>query len=152
MRARRRRLALVSTLRLLNASAGAAPAIRRGLAANWGGVRHGRDVARDFVGAKGTALSPPLAMMVAQALLAAAALRPGRAGAGRHAERADLVARAAPGDVRPGARGDRGRRPGAAGAAGPAGRGLAWRLLEVLRAAARRAIMCRKVMLSRGPV
>ena len=77
----RRRLALVSTLGLLNASAGAALALRRGLPASWGGVLRGRDVARDFVGLKGTALSPPLALLVAQALLTGAALRPGRTGA-----------------------------------------------------------------------
>ena len=75
-----RALLLSSICYLVTASTGAAVAIAAHLPARFAGMLHGQDVARDFVGINGTALSPPLALLLAQAVLTALALRRGRAG------------------------------------------------------------------------
>lgn len=63
----RRRLVLASLGGLACATVGTAIAIRERLPAEFGGFLHGSDVVRDFVAFKGTALSAPLEMLVAQA-------------------------------------------------------------------------------------
>ncbi len=74
-------LSLVSVLWLLNSAIGAAVAIREGLPAEWvGGLYVGRDASAEFFKGTGTALSPGLPMMVAQALFAVLSTRGGRSG------------------------------------------------------------------------
>jgi quercetin dioxygenase-like cupin family protein/carbon monoxide dehydrogenase subunit G len=74
-------LPLVSALWLLNSAFGAAIAIREDLPAEWvAGLYVGRDASAEFFRSGGTALSPGLPMMVAQALFAVLSTRAGRAG------------------------------------------------------------------------
>jgi quercetin dioxygenase-like cupin family protein/carbon monoxide dehydrogenase subunit G len=76
-----RLLPLVSALWLLNAAIGARVAIREDLPAEWVASLHvGRDASAEFFKGAGTALSPGLPMMVAQALFAALSTRGGRGG------------------------------------------------------------------------
>ncbi len=74
------RLVLASTGFLLSGSAGALLAISTHLPARFGGIMHGKDVARDFVLLSGTALSPDLALLLGQLALTGCALRRGRTG------------------------------------------------------------------------
>jgi carbon monoxide dehydrogenase subunit G len=74
-------LSMVSVLWLLNSAFGAAIAIREDLPAEWvAGLYVGRDASAEFFRSGGTALSPGLPMMVAQALFAVLSTRAGRAG------------------------------------------------------------------------
>lgn len=73
-------LVLASVSYLISASLGAALAIATHLPAGFGGLLHGNDVARDFLLLNGTALSPDLAMLVAQLVFTVCALRPGLTG------------------------------------------------------------------------
>ena len=74
-------LSMVSVLWLLNSAIGAAIAIREDLPAEWlAGLYVGRDASAEFFKGGGTALSPGLPMMVAQALFAVLSTRGGRAG------------------------------------------------------------------------
>ena len=72
-------LVLASACYPLSASRGAALSIATGLSARFGGLLAGNDVARDFQSV-GTALSPPLALLLGQLILTGCALRGGRAG------------------------------------------------------------------------
>ncbi len=72
---------IVSVLWLLNSALGARVALNEGLAAEWvAGLYVGRDASAGFFKGGGTALSPGLPMMVAQALLAVLSTRGGWAG------------------------------------------------------------------------
>jgi hypothetical protein len=73
-------LTLVSGLWLVNAAIGAAVAIREDLPGEFVGRSSGRDASADFLTGAGTALSPGLAMMGAQAFFAVLSTRAGRAG------------------------------------------------------------------------
>jgi hypothetical protein len=74
-------LSWVSVLWLLNATTGAAVAIRENLPGELiGGVFIGRDASADFCKGPGTALSPGLAHIAAQVALAILSTRGGRAG------------------------------------------------------------------------
>ena len=74
-------LLMVSVLWLLNSAIGARLAIREDLPAEWvAGLYVGRDASADFFKGGGTALSPGLPMMIAQALFAVLSTRGGRAG------------------------------------------------------------------------
>ena len=74
-------LSLVCVLWLLNSAIGARVAVKEGLPAEWvAGLYAGRDASAEFFKGTGTALSPGLPMMVAQALLAVLSTRGGRAG------------------------------------------------------------------------
>jgi hypothetical protein len=78
---RRSALSMVSVLWLLNSAIGARVAIREDLPGEWvGGLYVGRDASAEFFKGGGTALSPGLPMMVAQALFAALSTRGGRVG------------------------------------------------------------------------
>jgi hypothetical protein len=74
-------LSLVSVLWLLNSAIGAAVAIREELPAEWiAGVYVGRDASAEFFKGGGTALSPGLTMMAAQAICTILSTRSSRAG------------------------------------------------------------------------
>ncbi len=74
-------LFMVSVLWLLNSAIGARVAISEDLPAEWvAGLYVGRDASAEFFKSGGTALSPGLPMMVAQALFAVLSTRGGRAG------------------------------------------------------------------------
>ena len=76
-----RLLSLVCVLWLLNSAIGARIAVKEGLPAEWvAGLYAGRDASAEFFKGTGTALSPGLPMMVAQALLAVLSTRGGRVG------------------------------------------------------------------------
>jgi hypothetical protein len=71
---------MVSMLWLLYSAIGARVAIREDLPAEWvAGLHVGRDASAGFFKGGGTALSPGLPMMVAQALFAMLSTRAGRA-------------------------------------------------------------------------
>ena len=75
-------LSMVCVLWLLNSAIGARVAIREDLPAEWvAGLYVGRDASAEFFKGGGTALSPGLPMMVAQALFAVLSTRGGKAGA-----------------------------------------------------------------------
>jgi len=65
---------------LLIECVGAGLGIATYLPARFGGLLHGRNVVLDFLLLSGTALSPPLVLMVAHALCMLCALSPGRIG------------------------------------------------------------------------
>jgi hypothetical protein len=74
-------LSWICTLWLLNAATGAAVAIREDLPGELiAGVFTGRDVSAEFFKGPGTALSPGLAHIAAQAVFAVLSTRGGRAG------------------------------------------------------------------------
>jgi hypothetical protein len=74
-------LSLVCTLWLLNTAIGAAVAIREDLPGELiAGVFSGRDASAEFFKGPGTALSPGLAHIAAQAIFAVLSTRGGRAG------------------------------------------------------------------------
>jgi hypothetical protein len=74
-------LSMVCMLWLLNSAIGACVAIRKDLPGEWvAGLYVGRDASAGFFKGGGTALSPGLAMMVAQALLTVLSTRGSRAG------------------------------------------------------------------------
>ena len=74
-------LSLVCVLWLLNSAIGARIAVKEGLPAEWvGGLYAGSDASAEFFKGTGTALSPGLPMMVAQALFAVLSTHNGRAG------------------------------------------------------------------------
>lgn len=74
-------LSLVCVLWLLNSAIGARVAVKDGLPAEWvGGLYAGRDASAEFFRGTGTALSPGLPMMVAQALFTVLSTHNGRAG------------------------------------------------------------------------
>jgi hypothetical protein len=74
-------LPIVSVLWLLNSAIGARVALKEGLPAEWvADLYVGRDASAEFFKGGGTALSPGLPMMVAQALLAVLSTRGGWAG------------------------------------------------------------------------
>jgi hypothetical protein len=76
-----RLLTLVCVLWLLNSAIGARVAFKEGLPAEWvGGLYAGRDTSAEFFKGTGTALSPGLPMMVAQALFAVLSTHSGRVG------------------------------------------------------------------------
>lgn len=70
----------VSTLYLVAAVSGAAVAIRENLPGEFAGRTSGRTASADFLSGLGTALSPPLGMLVAQVALSALSTHGGRAG------------------------------------------------------------------------
>ncbi len=81
MRKRLSVLSMVSVLWLLNSAIGARVAVKEGLPAEWvAGLYVGQDASTEFFKGTGTALSPGLPMMVAQALFAVLSTRGGRAG------------------------------------------------------------------------
>ena len=81
MRKRLSGLSMVSVLWLLNSVIGARVAVKEGLPAEWvAGLYDGQDASTEFFKGTGTALSPGLPMMVAQALFAVLSTRGGRAG------------------------------------------------------------------------
>ena len=61
-----RSLGIVSLFHLLSASLGTALAVREDLPAEFGGFLRGHNVFKDFIFGSGTALSPPLFMLVLQ--------------------------------------------------------------------------------------
>jgi hypothetical protein len=73
-------LVLCSLGCLLIGSIGAGVAIATDLPARFGGLLHGTNVPQDFVLLSGTALSPPLVLLVAQLACIVCAFRPGRLG------------------------------------------------------------------------
>jgi quercetin dioxygenase-like cupin family protein len=74
-------LPLVSALWLLNSTIGARVAVKEGLPGEWvAGLYAGRDASAEFFKGGGTALSPGLPMMVAQALFAVLSTHGGWAG------------------------------------------------------------------------
>ena len=74
-------LFIVSVLWLLNSAVGARVAIRGDLPAEWvAGLYVGRDASAEFFKGGGTALSPGLPMMGAQALFLVLSTRGGRSG------------------------------------------------------------------------
>lgn len=74
-------LSSVCVLWLLNSAIGARVAVKEELPAEWvAGLYVGRDASAEFFKDTGTALSPGLPMMVAQALLTILSTRSGRAG------------------------------------------------------------------------
>ena len=74
-------LSLVCVLWLLNSAIGARVAVREGLPAEWvADLYVGRDASAEFFKGTGTALSPGLPMMVAQALFTLLSTRSGRVG------------------------------------------------------------------------
>ena len=80
MRTRPSVLSMVCVLWLLNSAIGARVAVKEGLPAEWvAGLYVGRDASAEFFKGTGTALSPGLPMMVAQALFAVLSTRGGRA-------------------------------------------------------------------------
>ncbi len=76
----RNRLTAASLLYLLHAGVGAGVAIRHDLKAAFPGFYTGRPARRDFVAGPGTALSPPMVLMIWHLLAVLAAERPGRIG------------------------------------------------------------------------
>jgi len=76
-----KRLIMASLLYLISASAGTLLAIKDHLPAQFGGFLGGNDVVLDFLTWRGTALSAPLVMLLAQILFTVLAVRPGSAGA-----------------------------------------------------------------------
>jgi hypothetical protein len=64
-----RTLAIVSLFHLLSAGLGMALAVREDLPAEFGGFLRGHNVLKDFSLGSGTALSPPLFILVAANLL-----------------------------------------------------------------------------------
>lgn len=78
----RHRAYLIGTavLSLLNGAAGAVVAMREDLRAEFPGLCTGKSARQDFVTGWGTALSPPLILMVWQAVSILLALQPGRRG------------------------------------------------------------------------
>jgi hypothetical protein len=74
-----RGLVFSSVFYLISASAGTALAIREYLPARFGGILSGNDVVRDFLSV-GTALSPPLVLLVSQIVLTVCVLRRGAVG------------------------------------------------------------------------
>jgi hypothetical protein len=79
--ARRSAMTILSLAHILAAGASAAVAIREGLPGAFLGRTTGRTARGDFLLGAGTALSPGLAMLAAQAALTLLARRGGRAGA-----------------------------------------------------------------------
>jgi hypothetical protein len=76
-------LSTVSVLWLLNSAIGARVAIREDLPGEWvAGLYVGRDASAEFFKGGGTALSPGLPMMAAQALFTVLSTRGGKAGKG----------------------------------------------------------------------
>jgi quercetin dioxygenase-like cupin family protein len=73
-------LTLVSVLWLLNSALGAAMAIREDLPAEFAGMTRWRDPSSDFFRGSGTALSPGLPMMAAQAIFTLLSTRGDRTG------------------------------------------------------------------------
>jgi hypothetical protein len=74
-------LSMISLLWLLNSAIGARVAIREDLPGEWvAGLYAGRDASAEFFKGGGTALSPGLPMMVAQALFTVLSTRGGKAG------------------------------------------------------------------------
>lgn len=73
-------LVVASALYFANASMGAKIALDEELPAEFAGIRTGKPVVVDFLTWFGTALSPPLPMMLAHAALTALALRGEKAG------------------------------------------------------------------------
>jgi hypothetical protein len=74
-------LLVVSVLWLLNSAIGARVAIREDLPGEWvAGLYVGRDASAEFFKGGGTALSPGLTMMAAEALFTVLSTRGGRAG------------------------------------------------------------------------
>lgn len=71
-------LTLVSALWLLNSAAGAAIAIRENLPAEFAGMTRWHDPFADFFKGSGTALSPGLPMMIAQAIFTVLSMRGGK--------------------------------------------------------------------------
>lgn len=76
-------LVLWSLLYLASSMAGTLLAIRDHLPAEFGGILHGDNVPVDFLTWMGTALSPPLVMLIAQVVFMALDLRPSSSGPGR---------------------------------------------------------------------
>ncbi len=71
---------MVCVLWLLNSAIGARIAVKEGLPAEWvAGLYVGRDASAEFFKGTGTALSPGLPMMVAQALFTLLSTRSGKA-------------------------------------------------------------------------
>ena len=74
-------LSMVSVLWLLNSAIGARVAIREDLPAEWvAGLNVGRNASAEFFKGGGTALSPGLPMMAAQAVFTVLSTRGGRGG------------------------------------------------------------------------
>jgi len=74
-------LSVICVLWLLNSAVGARVAVKEGLPAEWvADLYVGRDASAEFFKGGGTALSPGLPMMVAQAVLTVLSSRDGRAG------------------------------------------------------------------------
>jgi hypothetical protein len=73
-------LSMVSGLWLLNAAIGARVAIREDLPGEFAGMTRWHDPSADFFKGAGTALSPGLPMLAAQAVFAALSARGGRSG------------------------------------------------------------------------
>ena len=70
----------VSALYLLSAAVGAGVAIREGMPGDFLGRKSGRSASADFLRGTGTALSPGLAMLAAQAVLTVLSARGGKTG------------------------------------------------------------------------
>ena len=77
-----RLLPRISALWLLNSALGAAVAIREDLPGEFASMNRWQHPSSDFLTGGGTALSPGLPMMAAQAIFTALSLRGGRAGPG----------------------------------------------------------------------
>ncbi len=74
-------LSVICVLWLLNSAIGARIAVKEGLSAKWiAGLYVGRDASTEFFKGGGTALSPGLPMMGAQALFTVLSTRDGRSG------------------------------------------------------------------------
>ena len=74
-------LPVICVLWLMNSAIGARLAVKEGLPAEWVADFYvGRDASAEFFKGGGTALSPGLPMMVAQAILAALSIRGGKVG------------------------------------------------------------------------
>ncbi|SRR5687768_15891374 len=74
-------LSVICMLWLLNSAVGARVAVKEGLPAEWvADLYVGRDASAEFFKGGGTALSPGLPMMVAQALFTVLSARGGKAG------------------------------------------------------------------------
>jgi hypothetical protein len=74
-------LVLSSVLYLASATASTILAIKDHLPAQFGGILRGDNVAIDFLTWMGTAISPPMVMLLAQIVFTICALQAGRAGA-----------------------------------------------------------------------
>lgn len=75
-----RLLPMVSVLRLLNSALGASIAVREDLPGEFAGMTRWYDASSDFFKGAGTALSPGLPMMAAQAIFTVLSTRDGKAG------------------------------------------------------------------------